>query len=424
MSTLTDYFVARRIETSTKKKTKKILVFASVFVNLAILFSFKYADFFVHNINWGLNLLGTHQKLPFLKLILPVGISFYTFQTMSYTIDVYRGRIKPEKNLWKLALYVSFFPQLVAGPIERAGRLLPQFSKIQKLDFERIAYGLKLMVWGFFLKVVVADNLMGVVNLVHSNPEGYKGLSVVFAAVFFAFQIYGDFAGYTNIAVGAAYILGFKLMRNFKQPYLAISIGNFWQRWHISLSSWFKDYVYISLGGNKVSLPKWWFLIMLTFVLSGFWHGAEWTFVIWGAIHGFTYLIEKFVKNQLKRKPQILKIVQRNSIVLTLRIVTTFTIVALALMFFRAENMQSALILIKNVFSFDFAIRFDSKALLINILLIALVMLVHKIELKNDIIKYISAKPAFVRFSIYYFVVLAIVGLGNWNFTEFIYFQF
>ncbi len=424
ISTLTDYFIAKNIYISKKKNIRNILLISSILVNLLILFSFKYADFFIKNINWGLNIWGTHQKIPYLKLILPVGISFYTFQTMSYTIDVFRRKIKPERNIAKFALYVSFFPQLVAGPIERAERLLPQLEKKQSLDFERISYGLKLMLWGFFQKVVIADNLMGIVNIVFANPNSYKGLSIVVASVFFAFQIYCDFAGYTNIAIGAANVLGIKLMKNFKQPYLATSINDFWKRWHISLSSWFRDYVYISLGGNRVSLFKWVIIIFITFIVSGFWHGAEWTFIIWGTIHGFIYLLEKVLKKIVKKQTSLYKITRKNKAILGLRILTTFSVVVFAFIFFRAENFSYAMALIKNMFTFDIKLNFDNKTLLINSLLILIVMIVHFIERKVDIVKYISEKHVIVRFSVYYIIILLIIGLGNWNLTEFIYFQF
>ncbi len=424
ISTISDYFISRNIYTTKPKLQRKMLLVFSVFINILILFSFKYADFFVQNINWGLNILGTHQKIPYLNLILPVGISFYTFQTMSYTIDVYRKRIKPENNIFKLALYVSFFPQLVAGPIERAERLLPQLSKKQILDFDRISYGLKLMLWGFFLKVVVADNLMGVVNIVFDNPNSYKGINIIIAVVFFTFQLYCDFAGYSNIAIGAANILGIKIMRNFKQPYLAISINNFWRRWHISLSSWFKDYIYISLGGNKVSLIKWAAIILITFVISGFWHGAKWTFIIWGAIHGCVYLFEKLIKNRLQKIPKLLSFLQKNKAIIFLRIIITFSIVAFALIFFRAQNFDYAIAIIKNIAKFDINLSFDHKTMLICTLLILFVMLVQLIETKIDIVEYISNKHLLIRYSVYYILLFLLIGLGNWQNTEFIYFQF
>jgi len=424
ISTLADYFIAKKIFISKKNKTRNILLISSILINILILFSFKYADFFIKNLNWGLNIIGTHQKIPYLNFILPVGISFYTFQTISYTIDVFRKRIEPEKSLVKLALYVSFFPQLVAGPIERAERLLPQFAKKQILDFERISYGLKLMVWGFFQKVVIADNLMGIVNIVFANPNSYKGLSIIVAVVFFTFQIYCDFAGYTNIAIGAANIFGIKLIKNFKQPFLATSINDFWKRWHISLTSWFRDYVYISLGGNRVPITKWIFIIFITFIISGLWHGAEWTFIIWGAIHGFIYLSEKLLKNKIKKHTKLYQFIAKNKAIIGLRILATFSIVVFAFIFFRAENFNYALAIIKNMFSYNIKLNFDHKTLLINTLLISIIILVHFIEKKIDIIKYISEKPIIIRFSIYYMILLLIIGLGNWNLTEFIYFQF
>ncbi|MCE7945771.1 MAG: MBOAT family protein, partial [Chlorobi bacterium CHB1] len=230
-------------------------------------------------------------EFPLFDILLPVGISFYTFQTLSYTIDVYRSEKTPERNFIKFALYVTFFPQLVAGPIERSTRLLPQFDHEHKFDANRVVSGLRLMLWGFFKKLVIADRLALYVNEVYNNPADYTGLPVIIATYFFAFQIYCDFSAYSDIAIGAARVLGFDLMKNFRQPYLAQSIGEFWKRWHISLSTWFRDYLYIPLGGNRVSRLRWYVNLMAVFLISGLWHGANWTFVVWGALHGSYFVL-------------------------------------------------------------------------------------------------------------------------------------
>lgn len=277
---LIDYFVALQMPLSSQKK-KNILLALSLITNLGILFFFKYYDFaarIAEDLNIG--------SWPILNLILPVGISFYTFQVLSYTIDVYRGEIPPEKNIVKFALFITYFPQLVAGPIERASHLLPQIRDPKKLDYTRSVDGLLLIAWGLFLKVVVADRLAPFVDMVFGKPQQFQSTALVLASYFFAFQIYGDFAGYSCIATGSAKILGVDLMRNFNSPYLATSITDFWRRWHISLSTWFRDYVYIPLGGNKVNQLKHLRNLMIVFLVSGLWHGANYTFIIWGAIHG------------------------------------------------------------------------------------------------------------------------------------------
>lgn len=230
-------------------------------------------------------------------MLLPVGISFYTFQSLSYSIDVYRGEKEPERNFGKFALYVAFFPQLVAGPIERSTNLLPQFDRRISFDYDRFVSGLRLMLWGFFKKIVIADRLAIYVNEVYNSPAEFQGLTLILATYFFAFQIYCDFSGYSDIAIGAARIMGYDLMINFRQPYFSQSIAEFWKRWHISLSTWFKDYLYIPLGGNRVAKNRWYFNLMAVFLISGLWHGANWTFVLWGFLHGFYLVFSIWTQN-------------------------------------------------------------------------------------------------------------------------------
>ena len=239
-------------------------------------------------------------EVPFFNVLLPVGISFYTFQTLSYTIDVYNNKTPAQKHLGVFAVYVSFFPQLVAGPIERSNHLLPQFFKEHKFSYDRVKSGLQKMLWGFFKKLVIANNLAILVNGVYNNVDNYTGAALLVATIFFTFQIYCDFSGYSDIAIGTARVMGFELRENFKRPYFSKSIQEFWQRWHITLSSWFKDYLYIPLGGNRVVKWKWYYNIIITFLLSGLWHGAEWTFIIWGALHG-TYLVFSITLNSPKK---------------------------------------------------------------------------------------------------------------------------
>ena len=287
ISTVVDYVAGILMYKLEKQRARKLLLLASLTTNLGLLFFFKYFNFFGDSINFVFERFNIFARVPAYEYLLPVGISFYTFQTLSYTIDIYRRKQKPEYHFGRFALFVSFFPQLVAGPIERSVNLIPQFRQDFKFEYERVKEGILLMVWGFFKKVVIADRLAEYVNLVYNNPADFAGLQNVIATFFFSFQIYCDFSGYSDIAIGSALIMGYRLMTNFRRPYFAASIGEFWHRWHISLSTWFRDYVYISLGGNRVVKWRYYYNLFITFLVSGLWHGAEWTFVIWGAIHGF-----------------------------------------------------------------------------------------------------------------------------------------
>ena len=287
ITTFTSYLCA--ILTEKNREHKKLILTITLIVCLGILFVFKYFNFFFESINY---LLGNKLHSISLNLLLPVGISFYTFQTLSYCIDVYRGDIKAEKHFGYYATFVSFFPQLVAGPIERPDNLLPQLRKEKEFDYNKAVYGLKLMTVGFFKKIVVADNLAYYVDMVYNDLSYYQGFALVLAAFFFTIQIYCDFSGYSDIAKGSAKLLNIDLMDNFKTPYFSTTIKEFWSRWHISLSSWFKDYVYIPLGGNRCSKLRHYFNLLATFLVSGLWHGANITFVIWGGIHGLLQILE------------------------------------------------------------------------------------------------------------------------------------
>ena len=285
-STLITYSCGILVEKSNSVRRKKLFLIVSLSMNFSILFIYKYFNFLNDSVFKALDFLNIRWELPNLDLLLPVGISFYTFQAVGYTIDVYRGDLKAEKNLGIYALFVSFFPQLVAGPIERAKNLLPQFREKHYLDSARLVSGIKQMVWGFFMKLVIADRLSLIVNTAYNNADAHNGTTLLIATILFSFQIYCDFAGYSNIAIGASRIMGFDLMTNFRRPYFAKNIGEFWQRWHISLSTWFRDYLYIPLGGNRVSKSRNYLNVFITFVVSGIWHGANWTFVFWGFLHG------------------------------------------------------------------------------------------------------------------------------------------
>jgi alginate O-acetyltransferase complex protein AlgI len=339
-----DFFLAQLIHGRTGH-TRKVLLLLSLIANIGILAVFKYYNFFNENLQVILGQFGIENPIPFLNILLPIGLSFHTFQAMSYIIEVYRGHQLPERNFVVYALYVMFFPQLVAGPIERPQNLLYQFRKVHSFEYAQVADGLKLMAWGFFKKVVVADRLALMVNFVYDAPADHQGLPVFIATICFALQIYCDFSGYSDIALGAARVLGFKLMTNFNTPYFSYSIGEFWQRWHISLSTWFRDYVYIPLGGNRVATWRWQMNLMIVFLISGLWHGASWTFVIWGGLHGL-YLAVENLTSRLRTVSHTHSVIKNAT-----RMLTTFLLVCFAWIFFRSPTLADAWQIIRNVFS-------------------------------------------------------------------------
>jgi len=432
-STIVDYFVAIKMGSITEKPKRKKWLYLSLASNLGLLFSFKYFNFFSENIQFLIDKFNLFYDVPVFDILLPVGISFYTFQTLSYSIDVYNGKIAPERHFGIFALYVSFFPQLVAGPIERPDRLLPQFRKKFDFDYNRVVDGLKMMAWGFFMKLVIADRLAPIVDTVYNNPANYKGLQVIVATFFFAFQIFGDFAGYSIIAIGAAKIMGYDLMQNFKRPYFATSIREFWQRWHISLSTWFRDYVYIPLGGNRVVKWRWYYNLMITFVVSGIWHGANWTFLIWGFLHGF-YLVFAILSENWRRKITFsLGLNQRPKLHYLLQISTTFCLALLAWIFFRANSVTDAFIIIQNMFQIE-AAQFTLKLiprvqpyeLLLAFTFIGIMEIVHGIEEwgGEKIVHPLYSTNPIVRWTAYSLLLFITLGFGAFNSSDFIYFQF
>ena len=334
LSSLVDFLCGKYIHQSQTKRKKQLFLGVSLVTNLGILFFFKYYGFFTNELidlvsGWGYAL---HAST--LKIILPVGISFYTFQTLSYTIDIYRKRLEPTTDVLAFFTFVSFFPQLVAGPIERAKHLLPQFYSLKKFDYHLASNGFRQLLWGFFAKIAVADSVAPIVDTIFTNHANVGAGTLLFGAILFSIQIYGDFAGYSNIAIGTAAILGFDLMQNFNNPYFSRNIREFWTRWHISLSTWFRDYIYIPLGGNRCSKPRHALNVMTTFILSGLWHGANWTFLIWGTMHGLLYLVtQPFSKQTTSEKIRPTQ---------WLSIVITFAFVSIAFVFFRAENLAQA----------------------------------------------------------------------------------
>lgn len=339
-TTVISFVAGRLMENVDKQSKKKILLLGTLVASLGVLFFFKYLNFISSSIWDFLELFSIHISPFTLKLLLPVGISFYTFQTLSYVIDVYNGEIKPEHHFGRYATFISFFPQLVAGPIERAGNLMPQIAQEQKFDYKTATLGLKYMAWGFFKKMVIADNLAIYVDSVFDSVYKFKGFSLILATVFFSFQIYCDFSGYSDIAIGTAKLFGINLMTNFKSPYLSASVKEFWSRWHISLSTWFRDYVYIPLGGNRVSNVRQKINVMITFLVSGLWHGANWTYVVWGGIHGVAQIIEDCIT---KRKPD-----KQSGIFRLLKIPVVFIFCCFAWVFFRAKNITEAIYVMNN----------------------------------------------------------------------------
>jgi len=325
----------------TQVRKKCFLAFA-LLATLGILFFFKYFNFAAGTAGSVASLLGLRLSIPKMDFLLPVGISFHTFQTLGYTIDVYRGKILPEKSFAKFALFVSFFPLLVAGPIERASNLLPQFDAPTQVNYENWAVGLRLILWGLIKKMVIADRLSTAVTNVYADPHGFPGPLLMLATFLFAIQIYCDFSGYSDIAIGAARLLGFKLMTNFKMPYFSTSLSDFWGRWHISLSTWFRDYLYFPLGGGRVRLGHWIFNILVVFCVSGLWHGASWTFVVWGAIHGTWLIFERILTRPAARFLDLLHLTPQSPPIRLLRWFLVFAIVMCSWVFFRASSLGQA----------------------------------------------------------------------------------
>ena len=352
---IVDYFSGILIE-KTQGKKRKLFLLASLFANIGVLAIFKYYNFIFENLS---SIIATFQitaPLPALKIILPIGLSFHTFQAMSYTIEVYRGNQKAEKHFGIYALYVLFYPQLVAGPIERPQNLIHQFYVPHKFDFEKFKQGFTMITFGLFKKIVIADRLSLAVDYSYANINTQTGTSLAVAAFFYAFQIYCDFSGYSDIAIGSARVMGFKLMDNFRTPYFSKSISEFWGRWHISLSTWFRDYLYIPLGGNRVGIPRWFFNLLIVFLISGLWHGANWTFAAWGVIHGGLLILE-IIKNRTAIKIGI--DIPNNFFFSFIKAVATFSTVCVAWIFFRATSIADALQIIYKIAHFSFYPKVD-----------------------------------------------------------------
>ncbi len=428
-----DYVAGIMIENAAGTR-RKLYLTTSIIANVGVLGVFKYFNFFSANARAIAEVFHWPYNFGPLNIILPIGLSFHTFQAMSYTIEVYRGHQKAERHLGIYALYVMFFPQLVAGPIERPQNLLHQFYEEHFLDYERVSNGIRRMAIGLFMKVVIADRLARYVNVVYNDVSSFHGLTLVIATVFFAFQIYCDFAGYSLMAIGAAEVMGFKLMMNFDRPYLSRSISEFWSRWHISLSTWFRDYVYIPLGGNRVNRARWYYNLLVTFLLSGFWHGANWTFVIWGGLNGL-YLIISLVTAEARAKlVHAIGLDSAPRLHAVMKVAITFALACIAWVFFRANSLADAM----HVFSASLALPRSAQLVplilrdagitkiefLYSVALIAGLVGVEIISKRVNIVRKFSMQPAWIRWPAYYTACMAIWMFGTTGSTAFIYFQF
>lgn len=429
-----DYIAGIYIEKAEGKKRKRLLAI-SIIANVGVLAFFKYYNFLNGNLTELLGVFGKHNPIPHLDILLPIGLSFHTFQAMSYTIEVYRGNQKAERHFGLYALYVMFYPQLVAGPIERPQNILHQFREKKTFEYRRAVEGLQMMLWGLFKKVVIADRIGVYVNEIYDHPSSYHGIPVLLAVFFFAIQVYCDFSGYSNIAIGAARVMGFDLMMNFNLPFSAKSITEFWRRWHISLSTWFNDYLYTPFvinrrhWGNAAIISG----LMLTFLVSGLWHGAAWTFVVFGALHGAAVVYELYTKKWRRSLSKKMP----GWIYNTFSLLATFSFVSATMVFFRAKSFADALTIFRNLFPHKVPLDaiaqpfgygdayFNKTELLLSFLVILVMYGVQRFERKSTLSESLAKLNSPLRWAIYYSFVIMIVLLGNYsNRMEFIYFQF
>jgi len=407
------------------KLDRKLILICSIVINISLLFVFKYYNFFIESFTI------LSEKLNFtvndysISIILPVGISFYTFQTLSYTIDIFNRKIKPTDDYISFLAYVSFFPQLVAGPIERASNLLPQFQQQRKFSTENIKLGVKQIIWGFFKKIVIADNCAIIVNSVYQNPEFYGYQSLILASVLFAIQIYCDFSGYSDIAIGTAKLFGFKLMQNFNYPYFSRDIAEFWRRWHISLSTWFRDYIYIPLGGSRVNKYISLRNIFIIFLVSGFWHGANWTFIIWGLLHALLFVPSFIMKNNRKNMDTI-SLKNLSDISVLFNVLKTFIFVTFLWIIFRAENIEQAFFILKSIFTLHTAPGSVEMEILTKIIIVfsISVMFIFEFINRNKDFGLYSIKSFGLSRYLFYILILFLISDNFLSKQDFIYFQF
>ena len=434
VSTLISYIVTMLMVKPEHQAKRTLLLVIGLVSNLGILFAFKYFNFVNDSLRTVSDQFNLFYDVPMFQVLLPVGISFYTFQTVGYIIDVYHGQVEPERHLGRFALFVAFFPQLVAGPIERAANLLPQFYEKFAFDEGRVTSGLRLMLWGMFKKVVIADRLGLYVNAVYNEPAQWAGWPALLATFFFAFQIYCDFSGYSDIAIGAARVMGFNLMENFRRPYFARSPAEFWRRWHISLSTWFRDYLYIPLGGNRVPVPRWYLNLMIVFLVSGLWHGAAWTFVLWGGLHGLYVVGEAATRGVRGKLTHGLGLDRRPTMLAVLSGLITFMLVCLAWILFRANSIADAFLLFNNLVPLDNftqlnapwadIVNYPAQEMALSLGLILLLVTVDWVQEQYWPRPFLWQRSLWFRWAAYLGLALAIMNLGITEELPFIYFQF
>nr|WP_303310788.1 MBOAT family O-acyltransferase [Hymenobacter sp. BT730] len=430
-----DYIAGILIEDASGAR-RRLYLLMSLVANIGVLAVFKYYNFFIDNINFVFHSVNIQQSLPLLGIILPLGLSFHTFQAMSYTIEVYRGNQTAERHLGIYSLYVMFYPQLVAGPIERPQNVLHQFREKHNFSYDLATSGLRLMAWGMFKKVVIADRLAIFVNQIYDHPQLAQGLPLIVATIFFAIQIYCDFSGYSDIAIGSARVMGFRLMTNFNRPYFARTISEFWKRWHISLSTWFRDYLYISVGGNRVSLPRRYFNLFLVFLVSGFWHGANWTFLIWGALHGFYQVFGILTRDFRHKLTSLLHLPARLD--KGVDVLITCSLVTFAWIFFRASSFADAWYIITHMLEPSHAVErgvdyyglsavkafYTRSEWVYMIVGVGTLFTVETMQRRFDINEVLVRQPVALRWASYFAIVMAIVFCGAFEKVQFIYFQF
>lgn len=434
------YFVVKFMENAEGKKRKRLLVTA-LLANIGVLAFFKYYNFLNDNLTGMLYGVGFENPIPNLSIILPIGLSFFTFQAMSYSIEVYREKQKPEKHFGIFALYVMFYPQMVAGPIERPQHLLPQFREKHTFDYQNLSAGLKLIIWGLFKKIVIADRLAIYVDTVYNNQEYHNGMTFIVATVLFSFQIYCDFSGYSDIAIGAARVKGFRLINNFSLPYLSRSISEFWSKWHISLSNWLRDYVYLPVLGStarrfkkrtflKVRKEMWIYstATFITFMISGIWHGAAWTFVMLGVVHGVYLVIGILSKRNRVKMVNRIGLNRIPRIIETVEILKTFILVTLGYIFFRANSWEDAISIIKKIFSFNGSVYYHDNDPSLIIFSISGILFLMLVEIKRKYYKgpisFFNSKIWLVRNLSYIMLIILILLVGVFDGGQFIYFQF
>lgn len=430
------YVLGHVIENSEGRKRRWLLVVGIILI-CSPLFLFKYFNFFNANLSQMASFFHWNYSIENLSLVLPIGLSFYTFQSLSYLIEIYRNNQKAEHRFHILALYITFFPQLVAGPIERPGNLIPQFYIQYALDDQRVINGLKLMVWGFLKKVVIADKIAVIVEQVYNDPTQYTGIPLIMAAIYFGFQVYCDFSGYSDIAIGSAQVMGFRLMDNFNRPFASRSVTDFWRRWHISLMTWFRDYVYIPLGGNRVGKWRWYLNIFITFTLSGLWHGAGWGFVLWGSLNGCYLILSNLTQGIRKKGVRWIGLDRLPRFHHALQIVFGFLLFCFTLIIFRSKNLSDAFYIITHLgtglsdvegirmsLKSLYGLGLDRYELIIALIAIGLMEIVQWMVPSENMRRMFWEKPLYFRWAMYYILLLFLIFFGEYQDHAFIYFQF